>query len=38
MSFLHQGRDSLHPIVEEYAETLGALHDWSDLGGLEKRG
>ena len=33
MSFLHQGRDSLHPIAEEYADTLVALpggsHKWT---------
>jgi len=32
MSFLHQGCDSLHPIAEEYADTLVAL-----LGGSYKR-
>ena len=33
MSFLHQGCDSLHPIAEEYADTLVALpggsHKWT---------
>jgi hypothetical protein len=30
MSFLHQGRYGLHPIKEEYGDTLMALPAWGD--------
>ena len=42
MSFLHQGRDSLHPIAEEYADTLVALpggsHKWTREGTVMANG
>jgi hypothetical protein len=36
IGFLAPRLDGLHPIKEEYVDTLGGLPAWGDPGGLRK--